>query len=145
MAERETDKRLIERTEASLQHELEEIYERRGQRRLTIFKVAFGVLALFALGAFIGIVRNLRPSFLDPFTVGSEAEINTSTMLAVDDDAFSVMLDLQTNDDQAGLNLMLRNGHAFSLTEGTRILIIERELGSFLVRATEGRNAGMTG
>ena len=145
MVERDTDKRPIERTEASLRVELEEVYRQRRQRQLTFFKVAFGVLALFVLVAFIGIVRNLTPNFVDQFTVGGEAELSISTMLAVDDDAFSEMMDFQTADDQVGLNLMSQSGRAFSLTEGTRVLIIERRFGSFMVRAMEGRHVGRSG
>ena len=145
MAERKTGRDPGQGVKASLDVELEKIYERREQRRLTIVKIVIGLFVVVILVAFIDIVRNVTPLATDPFTVGGQATMSRTTMLGVDDDAFSEMMDLQTADDQVGLNLLMQSGRTFVLTLGTRVLIIERRFGSFMVQAMEGPYEGMSG
>ncbi len=132
------------RDEASLQEELEEIFERRQSRRKTIKFVVFGIAGLIG---FVAAVRTISfPTRApDPLAVGNQVTISMASILAVDDDALSVMNDLQQVDDQVGLNMLLRDGRAFMLNEGTDILIVDSRFNTVRVRALEGPNSGMTG
>ena len=121
-----------DRDEASLRDELENVFEQRLRRRQTIIKVVFGVLGL--IGAVV-LVRSIpAPNFraTNALTVGEQAIMNNTSMVAVDDDALSDMMDLQVVDDQVGLNLLQREGRVFVLDEGTRVLVIEARFTSVL-------------
>jgi len=95
------------RDEASLQEELEEIFERRQSRRKTIKFVVFGIAGLTEFVAAVRTISfpNRAP---DPLAVGQQVTISMASLLAVDDDALSAMNDLQQVDDQVGLNMLLR-------------------------------------
>ena len=133
------------RDEASLQNELETIFEERLRRRQTIRIVVSGVIGLMAVVVLVRWVPapNLRAP--DALIIGEQATIGITSMVAVDDGALSDMTDLQVVGDDVGLNLLQREGRTFVLDEGTRVLVIDTRFTTVMVRALEGRNAGKTG
>ena len=145
MSDGESDRGQRNRDETSLQDELEKIFEERLRRRQTVKIVVFGVLGLIA---FVVLVRSIpSPNFRGPdgLTIGEQATIRIASMVAVDDDAFLDMTDLQAVNDNVGLNLLWREGRTFMLDKGTRVLVIDTRFTTIMVRALEGRNAGKTG
>ena len=145
MSDGESEREQDNRDDASLQDELEEIFEERLRRRKTIKIVVFGILGLIAL---VVLVRSIpSPNFRGPdvLTIGDEATIAMASMVAVDDEALSEMSDLQMVGDDVGLNLLQREGRTFMLDEGTRVLVMDTRFTTVMVRALEGRNAGKTG
>ncbi len=144
MAEGQLGTGQASRDEASLQEELEEIFEKRQSRRQTIKFVVLGIAGLTGLVAAVRTI-SFPTRAPDPLAVGNQVTISMASMLAVDDDALSAMNDLQQVDDQVGLNMLLRDGRAFMLNEGTDILIIDSRFNMVRVRALEGPNSGMTG
>ena len=131
--------------EASLQDELEKIFEKRLQRRQTIKIVVFGVLGLIGVVVLVLVVPNPNLRRPDALTIGEEAIVSVTSMVGVDEDALSDMTDLQVANDQVGLNLLQREGRAFMLDGGTPVLIIDTGFTIVMVRALEGRNTGKTG
>ncbi len=130
--------------EASLQDELEEIFEERLWRLQAIKIVVFGVLGLIVA---VVLVRSIpAPNFrAHALTIGEEARIGFTCMVAVDEDALSKMTDLEVVNDDVGLNLLEREGRIFVLDRGTRILVVDTRFTTVMVRALEGRNEGKTG
>ena len=133
------------RDQASVQDELEKIFEERRRRRRTIGIVVFGVRGLIGAVALVRSVPSLNLSRSNFLTIGEQATISTTSMVAVDDGAMSDMVELQVVNDQVGLNLLQREGRTFVLDEGTRVLIIDTRFTTVMVRALQGRNAGKTG
>ena len=133
------------RDDASLQDELETIFEERLRRRQTVRMVVFGVLGLIAAVVLVRSlpVPNLRAP--DALIIGEQATIGITSLVAVDAGALSDMTDLQVVGDDVGLNLLQREGRTFVLDEGTRVLIIDTRFTTVMVRALEGPNAGKTG
>ncbi len=134
-----------DRDDTSLQDELEEIFEKRLRRRRTISLVAFGVLGLVGVVVLAPYIP--RPNFrpLNTLTIGEETSIAFTSMLAVDDEAFSYMTELQAAGDNVGLNLLEREGRTFILDGGTRVVVVDPRFTTVMVRALEGRNEGKTG
>lgn len=145
MPDRESNTEKRDREDKELEADLSQIYIERQRRRQKIRNV---VLVVAGLIVFIGLIRTVpMPNFgaRQALLAGDETRVGIVSMVAVDDDALTAMIDLQTADDQVGLNMFQSDGRAFTLNEGTLVLITESRFNMVMVRTLEGPHTDKTG
>ena len=126
----------------SLAEELEAVYALRRARLGTFFKLTIVVLSLFIFVELVNFARTRQQPNFNGLSVGGEARVGRTLMAAVDDEAWAEMLDLQSANNEVGLNLLAQSGRLFVLNLGTRARILETGLGNAVVESLDGRFAG---
>jgi hypothetical protein len=141
--ESNTEKR--DREDKELEADLSHIYIERQRRGRKVKIVALSVVGLIVLVVLIRTVPMPNFGARRALLVGDETRVGIVAMVAVDDDALADMIALQTADDQVGLNMFQSDGRAFTLNEGTLVLITDLRFNMVMVRTLEGPHTDKTG